>query len=248
MAMSELMARDEAAEEAVPSERGPTKPPPAERLSDEEIVDRVLGGEPALFELLMRRHNPRLYRIARSIVRDESEAEDVMQQAYVNAYSHLHQFGGRARFSTWLGRIAVHEALARSRRRRLRPEVEISSAEGTHAALHASQPDPEQQAAAGELRRVLERALDALPRASRTLFVLREVEGLSTAETAEHLGVSEDVVKTRLHRARTRLRRELVERAGLVRKDVFPFQARRCTRVVVAVFGRLGLAAPAMEG
>jgi RNA polymerase sigma-70 factor (ECF subfamily) len=194
-----------------------------EALADEEVVRRVRLGEPALFEILVRRYNRRLYRVARSILRDE--AEDVMQQAYVNAYLPLDQFAERARFSTWLTRIAVHEALARARRRGRAREVEL----------------PDTDEAAGALRRVLEGALDALPRAARAVFVLREIEDLSTAEAAACLGVSEDVVKTRLHRARASLRRELFERAGLVQRDAFAFHATRCDRVVAAVFARLAL-------
>jgi RNA polymerase sigma-70 factor (ECF subfamily) len=211
-------------------------------LSDEEVVARVRAGEHGLFEILMRRYNQRLYRVARSIVKDEDEAEDVMQQAYVNAYTHLHQFAERARFSTWLTRIAVYEALARLRRRRRVREVDVNDdSELTGATLVSEQPNPEQQALGGELRRLLEGALDALPPNSRATFVLREVEGLSTAEAAECLGVSEDVVKTRLHRARALLRKELFDRAGLARQDAFPFYAPRCNRVVAAVFQRLKL-------
>jgi RNA polymerase sigma-70 factor (ECF subfamily) len=211
-------------------------------LSDEEVVRRVREGEHALFEILMRRYNQRLYRVARSILRDDAEAEDVMQQAYVNAYTHLDQFADRARFSTWLTRIAVYEALGRLRRRRRVREVDVSSEnEGTGATLTSEAPSPEQQALTGELRVLLEGAVDALPRTSRAAFVLREIEGLSTAETAESLGVSEDVVKTRLHRARLQLRKELFDRAGLARQDAFAFHASRCDRVVAAVFARLDL-------
>jgi RNA polymerase sigma-70 factor (ECF subfamily) len=210
-------------------------------LADEEVVRRVQLGEHALFEILMRRYNQRLYRVARSILRDEAEAEDVMQQAYVNAYQHLSQFAGRARFSTWLTRIAVHEALARVRRRGRAREVEMPDIDGDAVALESARPSPEQEALAAELRRLLEGALDTLPRASRAVFVLRELEGLSTADVAECLQVSEDVVKTRLHRARARLRQELFERAGLVREDAFAFHATRCDRVVATVFARLEL-------
>ncbi len=213
----------------------------AASLPDEEVVRRVRAGEQALFEVLMRRYNQRLYRVARSILKDDAEAEDVMQQAYVNAYTHLGQFADRARFSTWLTRIAVYEALARLRRRRKVREVDVKDeADGTGVTLLSEQPSPEQQALTGELRNLLEAAVEALPRPSRSAFVLREVEGLSTAETAECLGVSEDVVKTRLHRARAMLRRELFERAGLVRRDAFAFHASRCDRVVAAVLERLG--------
>jgi RNA polymerase sigma-70 factor, ECF subfamily len=217
----------------------------AQDLPDEEVVRRVRAGEGALFELLMRRYNQRLYRVARAIVRSDAEAEDVMQQAYVNAYVHLAQFEGRAQFSTWLTRIAVYEALARRRRRERLPEIDAMSDhdEGRNA-LRSSVPSPEQQAITGELRSALEASLDALPEMYRTAFVLREVEGLSTAEAAECLESSEDVVKTRLHRAKVLLRRELLERAGAGARTAFSFHAVRCDRVVGAVFARLRLAAP----
>jgi RNA polymerase sigma-70 factor (ECF subfamily) len=217
-----------------------------DRLTDEEVVDRVLRGEVALFEILMRRHNPRIYRVARSIVKDEEEAEDIMQQAYVNAYTHLSQFAGRARFSTWLTRIAVYEALARARRRQqLEPIDEASGAdEDEMTRLVAKQPDPEQQALAGELRVLLESPIDALPEAYRSTFVLREVQGLSITETAECLGINEETVKTRLHRARGRLRETLYRSAGLANALVFPFHYPRCDRVVDAVFARLDLGQP----
>ena len=213
-------------------------------LTDAEIVRRVKAGEGALFELLMRRYNQRLYRVARSIVKDDAEAEDVMQQAYVNAYTHLAQFAERAQFSTWLTRIAVHEALGRARRRgRLTGIDAISGRLEAQAVLTSKDPSPEQEALTGELRAALETSLDAIPEIYRTAFVLREVEGLSTAEAAECLETSEDVVKTRLHRARALLQQELLARAGTGARIAFTFHARRCDRVVAAVFTLLGLPA-----
>lgn len=207
-------------------------------LSDEQIVAQVLSGQTALFEVLMRRHNERIYRAARAIVRDDREAEDVMQQAYVNAYSHLRQFDRRAKFSTWLTRIAVNEALARVRKRdRYEPFDEHAAGEMT---MTRQQADPERQAFARELGTLLESAVDALPDGARETFVLREVEGLSTAETAECLGVTEDVIKTRLSRARAALRRALFERAGLAASNAFRFERPRCDRVVEAVMARIG--------
>ena len=211
------------------------------QLTDLEIVRRVKAGEGALFELLMRRYNQRLYRVARSIVKDDAEAEDVMQQAYVNAYTHLDQFADRAKFSTWLTRITVYEALARLRRRGRITEIDAMSDQDSRAVMASRGPDPEQEAMAGELRVALERSLDSIPEIYRTAFVLREVEGLSTAEAAQCLETSEDVVKTRLHRARVLLRRALMARAGSEAGDAFRFHAVRCDRVVAAVFARLGL-------
>ena len=212
-------------------------------LSDLEIVRRVKAGEGALFELLMRRYNQRLYRVARGIVRNDAEAEDVMQQAYVNAYTHLGQFADRAKFSTWLTRITVYEALARLRRRGRLTEIDAMSDQDSRAVMASRGPDPEQEAMTGELRVALERSLDSIPEIYRMAFVLREVEGLSTAEAAQCLETSEDVVKTRLHRARVLLRRELMARAGYEAGEAFRFHAVRCDRVVAAVFALLGLPA-----
>jgi RNA polymerase sigma-70 factor (ECF subfamily) len=214
--------------------------------SDEDVVARVRGGEVALFEVLMRRHNRRLYRAARAILRDASEAEDVMQQAYLNAFLHLGQFEGRARFSTWLTRIAVHEALARRRRRAVEDQAMSSDRDLRHAA--ARRPDPEHQAHAEELRRLLEAAVDALPVRYRCVFVLREVEGLGTAEVAECLGVSEDVVRTRLHRAKHRLRDGLYQSVGAAGPEAFEFHLTRCDCVVAGVFERLARLAPRADG
>lgn len=210
-------------------------------LSDEQVVALVIGGQTALFEVLMRRHNERIYRAARAIVKDEREAEDVMQQAYVNAYSHLRQFDGRAQFSTWLTRIAVNEAIARARRRGRYQSLD-EDAPGTAEPFMPTpqQNNPEREAFTHELSQLLEAAVDTLPDGHREVFVLRDVEGLSTAEAAESLGVSADVVKTRLSRARAALRRQLFERAGMAASNAFTFQRPRCDRVVAAVMARIG--------
>jgi RNA polymerase sigma-70 factor, ECF subfamily len=209
-------------------------------LSDEQVVTRVLGGETALFEVLMRRNNERLYRAARAILRDESEIEDVMQQAYVNAYGHLRQFDGRSKFSTWLTRIAVHEALARARRRGRCTTVERDDSLSIEFpfALDGG-PDPERLAMARELGTLVESAIDRLPDGTREVFVLRQLEGMQTDEVADALGVSEAVVKTRLSRARGALRRDLFEHAGIANSNVWRFLRPRCDRVVSAVMMRI---------
>ena len=209
-------------------------------LTDEQIVAQVIGGHTALFEVLMRRHNERIYRAARAIVRDDREAEDVMQQAYVNAYAHLRQFDHRAKFSTWLTRIAINEALARVRRQARYESFDEEATGAGETIMTRQQVDPEHQAIARELGMLLERAVDALPDGNREVFMLREIEGLSTAETAECLGVSEDVVKTRLSRARAALRSDLFQRAGLAAANAFRFERPRCDRVVAAVMERIG--------
>jgi RNA polymerase sigma-70 factor (ECF subfamily) len=227
---------------------GAESPGRPEALSDEEVVGRIRAGEPALFEILMRRYNQRIYRVARAIVRDDSEAEDVMQQAYVNAYTHLDQFAGRAKFSTWLSRIATYEAYARVRRRRRVTETDtMRKPENPPTVVASDEIDPERQAYGAELRRALEGALESLPEIYRSAFVLRDVEGLSTAEAAECLDVSEDVVKTRLSRARALLREELFATAGLAAGDVFSFHAVRCDRVVERVFAELRIVRPTLH-
>jgi len=222
-----------------------------EALTDEQVVARVLAGETALFEVLMRRHNARLYRAIRSVLRGEMDVEDVMQQAYVNAYTHLDQFAGRARFSTWLTRVAIHEALGRLRR----PNAECTmhnaewpddrhgggrgSPQGADA-IPSADPTPEHRAFSAELRSLLEEAIDTLPDGQREVFMLREVEGMSTAETAEALDLGEEAVKTRLHRARGVLRDHLYARTGAAAAEAFQFHAPRCDRVVEGVFRRMG--------
>lgn len=211
-----------------------------EGWSDEEVVARVLDGDTAAFEIIMRRHNQRLYRAARAILRDPDEAEDVMQEAYVRAFQHLRQFAGRAKFSTWLTRIAVHEALARVRRRR-HHHYEANDDEQNGETMHwaSRAPDPEQEVAAAQTNSLLEAAILALPDNFRAVLMMRDVEELSTIETAEALDLTEENVKVRLHRARALLRRELYARAGASRRSAFPFMAERCDRVVAAVFQRL---------
>jgi RNA polymerase sigma-70 factor (ECF subfamily) len=209
-------------------------------LTDEQVVARVRAGETQLFELIIRRHNQRIYRAARAILRDDAEAEDVMQDAYVRAYAHLHEFEGRAQFSTWLTRIAVHEALARLRRRRRFQPMDAESQE-TQSMPTAPRSTPEQQASDGEIRTVVEKAIDSLPDEFRSVFVLRAVEEMSGAETAECLGIPEETVKTRLYRARARLQETLLQALEPAAPHAYEFHLSRCDRVVAVVFARLGL-------
>ena len=206
-------------------------------LNDEEIVSRILDGETPMFEVLMRRHNERLYRAARAILRDGEEAEDAMQEAYVKAYANLEQFDGRARFSTWLTKITVHEALARVRRRGRYEPMDDSSLE----TLMPPTPtlDPERLAFARELGTLIESAVDRLADGYREVFMLRQIEGLSTAEVAEVLGISEDLVKTRLSRARSALQRDLLEQTDAAASTAFTFGQARCDRLVESVLRRI---------
>jgi RNA polymerase sigma-70 factor (ECF subfamily) len=211
-------------------------------LPDAEVVRRVCAGDKALFEVLMRRHNQRVYRVVRAVLKDEAEVEDVMQQAYINAFTHLHQFEERAEFSTWLTRIALNEAFARRQKMRT-AESRATPVDARRGALmdeiRSPQPDPERQAYAQELRCVLEDAVDGLPESYRTVFMLRDVEGLSTSETGTGLGLGEEAVKTRLHRARAMIRRSVSARLGAVAADVFQFHAPRCDRIVDAVLKKI---------
>jgi len=208
-------------------------------LSDDEVVRRVLDGDVALFEIIMRRYNQRLFRVVRSVVRADSEAEDIIQEAYVRAYEHLSQFEGRAKFSTWLMKIAIYEAYARVRRFDYRNVDNVSKLEDEGVDVKSKERDPEQQAFNDEIKRLLERAFDAIPDDYRSVFMLREIEGLSTAETAECLEISEENVKTRLHRARVLLQRELYSAAGATAATAFQFLGARCDRVVARVMERI---------
>jgi RNA polymerase sigma-70 factor, ECF subfamily len=210
-------------------------------MGDEEVVARILAGEPELFEMLMRRHNQRVYRLIRGVLRNDAETEDVMQDAYVRAYQHLHQFEGRAQFSTWLGRIALHEALARLRRKsRFDSLDELVENNGDGMKFLGSKAaTPEQQASQHEWQRLLETSIDSLPLKYRTVIVLRDVEEMSTAETAAALEITEQNVKIRLHRAHALLRKQLFAQIGPGVTEAFPFHLSRCDRVVQAVMARI---------
>jgi RNA polymerase sigma-70 factor, ECF subfamily len=208
--------------------------------TDEEVVQHVRAGAVALYEILMRRYNQRLYRVARAILRDDSEAEDVMQDSYVLAYQHLHQFEGRAPFSVWLTQITVRAALARLRARGRVQQLNLNEDSGEPTMNLADPgPSPEQMASRGELGHLLEEAVLGLPDQYRSVVMLRDVEELSTSETAAALELTEENVKVRLHRGHAMLRGWLFERVGARAKDAFPFMGVRCDRVVQAVLQRI---------
>jgi RNA polymerase sigma-70 factor (ECF subfamily) len=213
--------------------------PPALGEPDEALIRRVCAGETACFETLMRRHNERIYRTVRAVLGEDADVEDVMQQAYVSAYQHLAGFEGRARFSTWMTRIAINEAYARLRKR---ARSEPAPWEDEHAMAEepeATGPTPEQIAARIEMHALLERAVDTLSPPNRTVFMLRSVEGLTTAETADCLQISEEAVKTRLHRANEALRHWLAAQMGGAVHEAFRFYRPRCDAVVGGVMGRI---------
>jgi RNA polymerase sigma-70 factor, ECF subfamily len=236
------MAGQEISDERIGTTGDTPFPEHGPRSSDEEIVERVRSGEAELFEVLMRRYNQRLYRVARTVLRDDGEAEDVVQEAWVRAFTHLDQFAGRAKFATWLTRIALYEAWGRARRRRRFESIDAVPSEREPMREPSGGRDPERETFDHEIGNVLEAAIDALPPTYRAVFVLREMEALSTAESAACLDLKEETVKTRLHRARALLRRDLLARAEAASAEALTFAGARCDRMVASVFARIGVA------
>lgn len=215
----------------------------AAELADLEVVERVRAGETGLFEVLMRRYNQRLYRVVWSILLDAAEAEDVIQDAYVRAFQHLDQFEGRSQFSTWLTKIAIYEASARRKKRRrlvALDTLEPYANERLMAAETESPPSAEERLFTRDLRGLLERAVAALPPIYRQVFVLREVEGLSTGETADALGLSRTAAKVRLFRARRLLRERIEQLTEGATGEILSFAGARCDRIVSGVLVRIG--------
>lgn len=223
-----------------------TDPGPAV-VPDAELVRRVRRGDSAAHELVMRRYNRRLFRAARGIVTDDSEAEDVVQEAYVRAFLRIEQFAGPDGFGAWLTRITVNEALARLRRGarvvfledHINQERADKETATTRDNMASSRPGPEHLAASDELGRLLEHAVDQLPEDFRAVFMLRAVEGLNVAETAESLGIRPETVKTRFHRARTQLKKALADRVADQLPSAFQFDGARCDRLVAGVMARI---------
>jgi RNA polymerase sigma-70 factor (ECF subfamily) len=213
----------------------PAAPPVAASLADLEVVERVLAGDAALFEILMRRYNQRLFRVARGIVRSDAEAEDVVQESWLNVYRALVTFRGESSFATWITRVAVHEA---SRRARRGARLVLAGAEERPEPVDPAA-GPDRQAAGRELQTALVEAIDGLPEPLRAVFVLREVEGLTPAETAEALGISAANERVRLHRAKAVLRRRLDDRIGREARRLYLFDGARCDRIVESVLARL---------
>jgi RNA polymerase sigma-70 factor (ECF subfamily) len=210
--------------------------------SDEQVVLNVLGGKIEEFNVLMRRHNQRLYRVCRSIVRNDAEAEEAVQEAYVRSYRHLDQFRGESKFSTWLTKIAIYEALSRRRRQSRLVPLETGTEPRAHLRpqLVSKQLGPELEAINQDLGRQLEKAIDSLPPSYRTVFVMRHVEGLSTDETAASLMISHETVKTRLLRSRRMLQERLRSRVESVPAEhVFPFLGARCADLIDRVMKRV---------
>ncbi|MDX1711544.1 MAG: RNA polymerase sigma factor [Rhodovibrionaceae bacterium] len=219
--------------------------------SDPELVRGTLNGDAGAFEAIMRRYNQRLFRLARSVMRDEGEAEDIVQEAYVRAYSSLAGLSDPTSLGAWLGRIVMNEAISRKRGQSRFADAPGASgderSEGFERLLNAARPtapNPEDLAAMTEIRRLVEQAIDELPDAFRSVFVLRAVEQMSTAETAEYLEISPQTVKTRLHRGRQLLQAALSDQITSATLDAFPFAGRRCDRTVARVLEQVGLVHP----
>jgi RNA polymerase sigma-70 factor (ECF subfamily) len=214
-------------------------------LSDPEFSRRIAQGDMRALEQLMRLHNRTLYRTARAILRDDAEAEDAVQEAYLQAYRSIGSFRGDAKLSTWLVRIVANEALARRRKNVRRAAIvpirggDVEEHEFKTEAAVRAEDGPESQAQRSELRRLLEQKIDELPEAFRAVFMLRALEELPVEETAAVLGIPEATVRTRFFRARSLLREALSQEIDLAFDDAFAFLGERCDRIVIAVLDRL---------
>ncbi|HVS77321.1 MAG TPA: RNA polymerase sigma factor [Steroidobacteraceae bacterium] len=219
--------------------------------SDDEatLVKRVLAGEHLAFGILMRRFNRRLYRLARAIVRDSAEAEDVLQESYLSAFRSLGTFRGESSVSTWLSRLVINECLARVRRDKRRQNVVPLSASPSDRELDAAPADeaasPDVLADRAQMRAILERRIDALPESFRAVFIMRSVEELSVEETAECLGIPEETVRSRHFRAKGLLREALAREVDLAERGLFEFAGARCDRIIARVLSVIASDAPA---
>jgi RNA polymerase sigma-70 factor (ECF subfamily) len=202
--------------------------------SEAELINRAIGRDESAVRIILQQNNRRLYRLARSVVRDDGEAEDVVQAAYGRAFTRLDTFQGNSTLGTWLGRIVLNEALSRLRGRVHTVELSVFEHEFYSSAISAywsAQADPERLAAQSEICRLLELAIDTLPEPFRIVLMARSIEGLTIDETARLLNIKSKTVKTRLHRARARLRSILKSDIGVSLTDTFPFAGQRCERI-----------------
>ena len=214
--------------------------------TDKELLDCARQGDPAAFRTLIRRHDRYLYRVARSVLADDHEAEDVIQNTLLQAFTHWVDFRGHASLRTWLTRITLNEAIHRRRRQRATvalSEVDTARERARSQALLSplTSPDPERAAARGQIRKVLESAIDALPPAFRTVLIMCDVEEVGAGQAAKSLGIKAETVRTRLHRARRMLRERLGEEFAAALKDVFPFELPRCNALIRRMLDQLGI-------
>jgi RNA polymerase sigma-70 factor, ECF subfamily len=220
-----------------------------ERCDDAELASCACRQDADAFREIMRRHNRRLYRVARAILKDETEAEDVVQETFVRAFAALGSFRGESSLATWLTRISLNEAYASLRRRRPNVEFDVVDREPNSAEIimlraNGQNADPEKAAAQAQIRKLIESAIDTLPEHFRIVFVMRDVEEFSVEDTARLLELQPETVKTRLHRARRRLRDTLHMRLSTMLSDAFPFAGARCTRISNAVLARMAAERP----
>lgn len=219
-----------------------------QRAEDARLVEQIRLGDPATMTAVMQQNNHALWRIARGILKNETEAEDAVQDAYVSAFTHLDTFRGDSTLYTWLARITINEALRRLRRRRpttdLNGLIETIPVDHAHATTPFASGDPEHAAARREIRRLIEQAIDALNPSFRVVFVMRVIEQMSIHETSARLGIPAETVKTRLHRAKQHLRKTLGTQFADVFEGIFPFAGARCEGLQRAVLARLGHDAP----
>jgi RNA polymerase sigma-70 factor (ECF subfamily) len=211
---------------------------------DAELAARVAQGDHPAFEALMRRHNRALFRTARAILRDDAEAEDALQEAYLQAYHTIGSYRGEARLSTWLARVVANEALMRLRKQARRSAIiplqpGIAVEELNQITEGSMEKGPESSARRAEMRKLLEERIDALPGAFRAVFMLRAVEEYSVEEAAAILQIPEATVRSRFFRARSLLREGLAAEVDLACGDAFGFAGERCDRVVAGVMARL---------
>lgn len=207
-------------------------------LSDEDIIKKVLTGSTSLFEVIMRRYNQRLFRIQRTYISDEEAIKDTLQLTYIQAYEHLHQFRAEAKFSTWLTRIAINEALKYyNKQKRYLSVHKFDEVNDSNNNMKNDEKTPEQNLIQRELRLLLEQTVDQLPSKYRTVYMMREIEEISMKETAECLQISEANVKVRLHRAKNMLREHLVR--SVADAEVFNFLGERCDRIVFNVMHKI---------
>lgn len=209
---------------------------------DLDLVRRALTRDADAFRTIVRTHNRMLYRIARGVVRNDGDAEEIVQEAYLSAFTHLEAFRGDSSLATWLSRIVINEALGRLRKRRRASDATASIIQDAHIIRFplSTNADPERAMAQRQILQLIEQATDQLPDVYRIVFVARVIEGLSAEETAVLLDIRPETVKTRLHRARHLLRKHLDEKIGPMLLDAFPFAGRRCERLTIAVMQRLG--------
>ena len=219
-------------------DRNFVSPEKYEHYSDQEIIQKVLSGQTSLFEVIMRRYNQRLYRIQRSYISDEEAIKDTLQQTYLKTFKNLDSFRGEAKFSTWITRIAINEALKYLNRKNRYSDIhEVSGVIAGKSHPDDNKNTPEENMIQSDLQHLLEEAIDQLSPKYRSVYMMREIEGMNTEETAKCLEISKSNVKVRLHRAKKKIQKKLEEKVADT--DVFNFFGRRCDQIVYLVMKKI---------